>query len=203
MAYETLDAFLDELVSGVQYEHKAKFFQGDVLFKACEPDVIARLGFPSQDALLKWAAQQTGRELRTMWKRLQVSRTFAPDQRNDRVSWEVHWLCTTTDNPLAWLKLAADNEWTTTQLKLKIKANGGDPDVGETEFVCRAADATVLMVSDNGRHVVLDIAGGVEVAQGTAVVVTIAIVHVSAEASPADLVTEIVRGDIGSRREVA
>lgn len=181
MQFESLDDLLGELVSVIQYEHKAKFAQGDVLYAACEPDAITRLGFTSQDALLKWAAQQTGRELRTMWKRLQVSRTFAPDQRNDRVSWECHWIASTTDDPAYWLARAADLEMTSLQLKMAIKAAGGEPDKGDTEFVCKAADAQVVMVSDDGRRVVLDIAGGVEVAQGAAVVVTIAIVQSTTE----------------------
>jgi hypothetical protein len=217
MQFDTLDDFISELVNTVQYEHLAKFAQGDVLQLACEPDTMQRLGFGTQDALLKWAAQQTGRELRTMWKRLQVSRTFAPDQRNDRVSWECHWIASTTDDPAYWLARAADLEMTSLQLKMAIKAAGGEPDKGDTVFVCKAADGQVVMVSDDGRRVILDIAGGIEVAQGAMVVVTIALVQVTTQteaADPApdwlamvgvseDEIVDIVRGDLPAHKEVA
>ena len=201
-----LDSFLSELVSTVQYEQQAKFAQGDVLCKACTPDIMHALGFGTQDALLKYAAVETGRTLRTMWKRLEVSRVFAPDQRNARVSWEAHYLCTQTDDPPGWLAHAADQEMTTAQLKLAIKAAGGDPNKGDTTFVCRAADATVLMVSDNGRHVVLDMAGGIKVAQGTAVIVTMVIMGVvkaPAQVDTSALVVDIVRGEIVHAGEIA
>jgi hypothetical protein len=181
--FHTLDDFLGVFVQATQYEGLAKFSQGDLLHKACEPDTLTRMGYGTQDALLLDVARAVGREKRTMWKRLQVSRVFAPDERNSRVSWECHWLATTTNDPHYWLKRAADMEMTVSQLKLAIKAAGGEPDKGETVFVCKAADAQVLMLSDNGRHVVLNIEGGIEVAQGARVVVTIALMQDEVQAT--------------------
>jgi len=204
--FHSVDDFIGVYVQATQYEASAKFAQGDLLLKACEPDTLLRLGYQSQDAFLKWVADSVGRTKRTIWKRLQVSRTFAPDDRNDLVSWEGHWLCSTTNNPAYWLARAADDKLSITQLELAIKENGGDPNKGETEFVCRAADATVLMVSDNGRHVVLDMAGGIKVAQGTAVIVTMVIMGVvkaPAQVDTSALVVDIVRGEIVHAGEIA
>jgi len=203
MDFQTLDDFVGVFVQATQYEHLAKFSQGDLLMEAAEPDVLHRLGFTSQEALLRWAGEQVGRERRTMFKRLQVARVFAPDQRNDRVSWECHFLCTQTDDPYYWLQRAADMEMTTTQLKLAIKAAGGEPDKGETVFVCKAADAQIVMVSDDGRRLVLHMAGGVEVTQGTAVVVTMAIVQTTAPDDAAALAIDIMRGEIPRGEAVA
>jgi hypothetical protein len=107
-------------------------------------------------------------------------------------------------------------EMSVEQLKLAIKAAGGEPDKGETVFLCRAADATLLMLSDNGRHVILDIAGGIDAPQGAMVVVTIALVQATAQteaADPApdwlamvgvseDEIVDIVRGDLPAHKEV-
>lgn len=169
-----INSFADVLMylqHATENETDAKFEQGDVLTVACDPASLSRIGM-TQEQLLRECATALGRTRRTLFKRLQVGRTFP--ERNERVSWEAHYLCTTTDDPEAWLNVAADQEMTVSQLRAAIKAADGDPDRGERVYLCRAADAQVLGVSQAGRDIVLRLDRELEVTPGMRVIVTMA-----------------------------
>lgn len=176
LAFDTFEDVLSALVEATQDEHAAKFAQGDVLALACDVDQLRTLGYVMQEDLLRDTAKAIGRQRRTLYKRLLVSRTFAESDRDDRLSWEAHYLCATTDNPLGWLKNAADQEMTTDQLRAAIKAAGGDPGKGERVYLVRAADAVVagLAADTTGFQLVLDFDRDIEIEIGQRVVVTIA-----------------------------
>jgi type II secretory pathway component HofQ len=161
------------LQHATEAETDAKFLQSDVLTLACEPPTLEKIGM-SQKHLLRESATALGRTRRTLFKRLQVGRAFGPAERNERVSWEAHYLCTTTDDPQAWLAVAADQEMTVSQLRAAIKAAGGDPERGERVYLCRAADAQVMGVSQEGVDIVLRLDRELDVTPGMHIIVTMA-----------------------------
>ncbi len=148
MDFKTFDDIVGTLVQATQFEDQSKFLQGDVLLAAVDPDVLARFRM-DQESMLKQLGVAVGRGRRTMYKRLQVARTFAPDERNPRVSWECHAVCANTPDPLGWLQHAADQELSVDQLRAAIKAAGDkQPNEIDLIYLWRAADAEIVSFVD-------------------------------------------------------
>ena len=159
----TLEAFKDALTTAVQYEDAAKWAVGDTVNVAIANRIHVQCGGIRQ--LEQIAAVAVGCGWRTIHRRRVVSATFAPDDRNLRVRWETHTriaeLCKgDTGQALAWLNVAADNEYTADQIETAIKATNGDAARGERVYVVKGAIAKMLWVE--GRQVMLELDRDVE-----------------------------------------
>jgi len=137
--YHTLEDVISDYVSSEQAEADAKHQQGDVLAAATAPDVLATIGVTQSD-LIMTLASTTGRRRTTLYRRLKVARTFAPDQRLPNLSWEHHAAASETDQPHAWLARANDEGLSVRKLKEAIRAAGGNPDAGEPVYLFDGAE---------------------------------------------------------------
>jgi len=135
--YESFEDIISALVSATQAESGAKWDTGDILVEGTKPDALRRFGMTKRQ-LLTEVGVAVGRGKRTIQKRLKTSLAFPPDARNDAVSWEAHHLCATTDTPLYWLQVAADQQLSVDELEAAIKAAGGEPTKGDPEYLYRA-----------------------------------------------------------------
>jgi hypothetical protein len=135
--YESLEEIKDALVTATQIEAGAKWAQGDILVEGTTPDALQRFGMTKRQ-LLTEVGVAVGKGKRTIEKRLKTSLAFPPADRNEAVSWEAHHLCSTTDTPLYWLQIAADQQLSVDELEAAIKAAGGEPRKEDPVYLYRA-----------------------------------------------------------------
>ena len=178
----TLDDVENALLSATEAESDAKWAQGDVLLAG----IGAGLADGGLRAFEMWAGEAVGRGWRTMHRRRVASETFPAARRNERLHWETHARIAELAgsdpavDPFAWLDWAADNEATADQVEAAIKQAHADAERGERVYLLRAAAARVVLVSDNGRRVMLELDRACEVYAGQEVTVTMAYEDVQA-----------------------
>jgi hypothetical protein len=173
MTLNDLESVLIELATA---ESAALFAQGDALVLACEPETRARLGMASDAAVLEFAGSAIGRGRRTMYNRLKVARTFAPDERIETLTWSTHLTAANSSSPHLWLQRAAAEQWTHTQLDAAIAAaREGDPDETETVIIVRARQAVVHWHNGVCMFELVADAADVDARDGEACVITVAI----------------------------
>jgi len=172
----TLDDLDIYLTAAMQTEDAAKWATGDALVAAIEHGLAAQLG--GVRALLEYAGVAIGRGWRTMHRRRVAAETFPPETRSQRPAWETYCRIAElagsdeTIDPLEWLAIAADNEYTAEQIEAAIKQTHADAQRGQRVYVLRGAAAVVEAVG-NGR-IVLVLARDVDVQAGQDVTVTLA-----------------------------
>ena len=76
-----------------------------------------------------------------------VSRVFEPENRYLDMDWSVYELMCATENPLEWLELASENEWSAAQLRRAIR--GVKP---ETPRVTKILKAVKKIFSAGGNE---------------------------------------------------
>lgn len=129
-------AYLD----ATENENSALFEQGDVIVNAVAS------GF-NVNEVVKHLAGLTRRTSRTIYRRYRTADKFPQHKRNPECYWELHALAAATDNPDEWLAKAADEQWSSRQLKDAIIASDDHVDL-EPEYVLDRVECTVVTNAD-------------------------------------------------------
>ena len=159
--------FEDILSAFTQYEQdatEALFAQGDVLCAAVHQ--LHQLGATSQNELLRAIGEKTSTSRRALMYRLQVARTFGPDDRHYPVPWNVYRVAAASDDPLQWVAYAADENLSADKLRQAIKhASGQDVDTVRIVFPLRNAEIEAVEVAPHMGTVTFDLAERLTVEQ--------------------------------------
>ncbi len=137
--FDTLEDIKSALTAAVEGENLSKFAEGDVLALALENGLHTQFGM-TRKQFMDWAGTAVGKHQRTMYYRLKVAKTFAPEERVPSLSWETHLTAALTDKPQYWLSVAAAGQLTPVQLEHAIKTGGEAVTKPEKLFLLRSTE---------------------------------------------------------------
>lgn len=159
--FESLEDAVSAFIAGCEGESDAQFYLSDVCALACTERNRVAWGM-NDGEILKHLGSQAERSRSAMYSYLLVGRVFPKSWRESpenawasRKSWSHHEVCARTWSPedpgapVAWLAYCVDNDLSVRQLKLEIKAAGGE---GPGERPIYVLDAVPCLVDSFDAH---------------------------------------------------
>jgi hypothetical protein len=153
--FECLEDAVSAFIQSTEDESEALFKQADVCALACVEENRRAWGMDDK-SILRHIGSQAERAYNTMAGRLKVGQAFPRQWRDDpenvwakRKQYSHYEICArqnTDDDPDAavkWLSYCVEHDLSVTELKLQIKAAGGDVPEYEPQFLFRNAVCTV------------------------------------------------------------
>ncbi|KXG74662.1 hypothetical protein AN618_21920 [Fervidicola ferrireducens] len=106
----SLEEYISAYISLKEQAEENKFIMGQLL------DEMIALG-----AKIKWLSSQLGDSPAKIRELIKTYKAFpTEDSRVPELSWYHHRLAANTDNPQAWIALAAERQWSTREMKKAI-----------------------------------------------------------------------------------
>lgn len=113
---ESFDDFAQVYMDMIQDEAEDKWKWAEL--SLCFVDQFGR-------SSLKQLASSIPRSRKTLESYVHTGETFLPDKYIPYVDFSIHRVCSYTDDPLYWLHLAADNQWSVKRLRDEINIAKG------------------------------------------------------------------------------